>query len=142
MEVVRDVDRCRWPLHLQLRHGVQYRARPAAAGRRRAALVALLGAFFNRDYRPRGEHARLSVSPGAPPGTSVSCGGTDPMRWLVTGLIIGGLAVLGYGLLRRRDRGEWAESDIAQDHVVAAEPLESPIRCDLRGHGIGREEAE
>lgn len=66
------------------------------------ALVALLGAFLNRDYRPCGEHARLSIPPGAPPGTSVSCGGTDPVPWLVSGLVIGALAVLAYALLSRR----------------------------------------
>lgn len=68
------------------------------------ALVALLAALLNRDYRPCGEHARLSVPPGAPPGTSVSCGGTDPIPWLASGLVIGALAVSAYALLNwRRD---------------------------------------
>jgi hypothetical protein len=68
------------------------------------ALVALVAAFLNRDYRPCGEHGQLSIPPGAPPGTSISCGGTDPVPWLVSGLVIGALAVLTYALLTRARR--------------------------------------
>ena len=70
------------------------------------ALVALVVALLNRDYRPCGEHGRLSIPPGAPPGTSVSCGGVDPLPWLVSGLVIGALAVVAYAVLAGRSGQE------------------------------------
>ncbi len=66
------------------------------------ALVALLVAFLSRDYKPCGTHGSLSVPPGAPPGTSVSCGGTDPVPWLVSGLALGVVATLTYAFLSRQ----------------------------------------
>jgi hypothetical protein len=60
----------------------------------------LLVAIFNRDYTPCGEHAQLSIPPGAPPGTSVSCGGLDPDPWLNTGIVTTAVAVAAYGAFR------------------------------------------
>lgn len=56
----------------------------------------LLIAFLNRDYRPCPQNGVLSSPPDAPPGTSVECGGFDPIPWLVTGLVVGALGVFAY----------------------------------------------
>lgn len=64
--------------------------------------VALLVAFLNRDYKPCGEHGQLSIPPGAPPGTSVSCGGVDAEPWLNFGAVTSAIAIAAYAVLRWR----------------------------------------
>jgi hypothetical protein len=58
-------------------------------------------AFLNRDYRPcpAGE---LSLPAGTPAGTAVSCGGLDPVPWLVSGAALAALALAVYGAYRLR----------------------------------------
>jgi hypothetical protein len=66
--------------------------------------VALLVALGNRDSNPCGEHGQVSIPPGAPPGTSGSCGGLDPEPWLNAGVVTSGLAVAAYAVVRWRRR--------------------------------------
>lgn len=76
--------------------------------------VALLVALGNRDSKPCGEQGQVSIPAGAPPGTSVSCGGLDPEPWLNTGVVTSGLAVAAYAVLRwrlRRDAEQGAEAE-------------------------------
>ena len=78
------------------------RARADALGLA-AGVGAMLVAIWalNRDYTPC-PAGGLTLPPGSPPGTSVSCGGFDPTPWLVAGLVLAGLAVAAYVALRRR----------------------------------------
>jgi hypothetical protein len=62
--------------------------------------VLLLIAFVNRDYRPC-PSGGLSIPPGAPAGTSVSCGGVDPEPWLWSGVVVATIGVAAYALARR-----------------------------------------
>ncbi len=60
----------------------------------------LLVAFLGRDYTPCPAHARFDLPAGSPPGSSVSCGGFDPLPWLIAGIVVSGLALLSYAVLR------------------------------------------
>src|SRR6266540_951880 len=60
----------------------------------------MLVAFLNRDYTPCPEHGVLSLPAGSPPGASVSCGGVDPMPWLILGGALTAFALLGYTAVR------------------------------------------
>ncbi|HEX9411039.1 MAG TPA: hypothetical protein VF986_05025 [Actinomycetota bacterium] len=63
--------------------------------------VLLLAAFSNRDYTPcptSGQRAHLS------PGSSFSCGGFDPIPWLVAGSVIVSVVVIGFALLRWKQK--------------------------------------
>jgi len=62
----------------------------------------LLIAVLNRDYTPCPPQGRLQLPAGNPPGSSVSCGGFDPAPWLISGLVVTALALLGYAVLHRR----------------------------------------
>jgi len=62
--------------------------------------VLLLIAFLNRDYNPC-PPGGLTIPPGAPAGTTVSCGGVNPYPWLLVGLLVSACAVLAYGIVRR-----------------------------------------
>jgi hypothetical protein len=63
-------------------------------------LILLLVAFRQRDYAPcTGED--YVIPPGSPPGTSVGCGGFDPMPWLIAGIALTGLSLLTYLILRK-----------------------------------------
>jgi hypothetical protein len=62
-----------------------------------AAAVCLAVAVTNRDYTacPEGP---ITVPPGQ---TSFSCGGLDPLPWLVAGLVLAAAGPLGYIVARR-----------------------------------------
>ncbi len=60
----------------------------------------MLVAFLSRDYAPCPENGVLSLPAGSPPGASVSCGGVDPMPWLISGGALTVLPLLGYAALR------------------------------------------
>jgi hypothetical protein len=66
--------------------------------------VAVPVALLNRDYNPCPPHGALTIPPGAPPGTSVSCGGFDPEPWLDAGVVLTAIAVAAYAVLRWRLR--------------------------------------
>jgi hypothetical protein len=63
--------------------------------------LALAVAWTNRDYEPC-PAGGLTVPPGAPPATSLSCGGADPRPWLVGGLTLTAVAVATFALTRSR----------------------------------------
>jgi hypothetical protein len=63
-----------------------------------AGLVCLGIAFGARDYSPCPPGGSLTVPPGE---TSVSCGGFDPLPWLVAGLALVVAGAFAYGLARR-----------------------------------------
>ncbi len=63
-----------------------------------AGLVCLGIAFGARDYSPCPPGGSLRVPPGE---TSVSCGGFDPLPWLVAGLALAFAGTLVYGIARR-----------------------------------------
>jgi hypothetical protein len=63
-----------------------------------AGLVCLGIAFGARDYSPCPPGGSLRVPPGE---TSVSCGGFDPLPWLVAGLALALAGALAYGIARR-----------------------------------------
>jgi hypothetical protein len=65
-------------------------------------LVCLGIAFGARDYSPCPPGGSLTVPPGE---TSVSCGGFDPVPWLVAGLALVVAGALAYGIARRVQRG-------------------------------------
>ena len=67
-----------------------------------AGLVCLGIAFGARDYSPCPPGGSLTVPPGE---TSVSCGGFDPVPWLVAGLALVVAGALAYGIARRVQRG-------------------------------------
>jgi hypothetical protein len=58
----------------------------------------LLIAYLNRDYVP----CDMGASRGLSPGQSYSCGGFDPMPWLLVGAGLLAIGALGY--LRPRNR--------------------------------------
>ncbi len=60
----------------------------------------LLVAFVNRDHTPC-PPGGLNIPADAPRGTSVSCGGMDPMPWFVAGLAVVTSSVLAYAVARR-----------------------------------------
>ncbi len=64
----------------------------------------LLVAFLNRDYKPCSEHGRLHLPAGSPPGASVSCGGFDPVPWLIAGIVVSALPLLSYAFLHLRQK--------------------------------------
>ncbi len=64
----------------------------------------LLVAFLNSDYAPCPAHGGFSLPAGSPPGSSVSCGGFDPLPWLIGGIVFSGFPLLGYAVLRLRKR--------------------------------------
>jgi len=63
-----------------------------------AGLVCLGIAFGARDYNPCPPGGSLRVPPGE---TSVSCGGFDPLPWLVAGLALVIAGALAYGIAHR-----------------------------------------
>jgi len=67
-----------------------------------AGLVCLGIAFGARDYSPCPPGGSLRIPPGE---TSVSCGGFDPLPWLVAGLAPVVAGALAYGLGRRLQAG-------------------------------------
>jgi hypothetical protein len=67
-------------------------------------LIALVIAVRSRDYVPCGPHGELSIPPGAPPGTKVSCGGFDPTPWFAAGLALLAVALLAYSITARLRR--------------------------------------
>jgi hypothetical protein len=67
-----------------------------------AGLVCLGIAFGARDYSPCPPGGSLRVPPGE---TSVSCGGFDPLPWLVAGLALVLVGALAYGVGRRLQAG-------------------------------------
>jgi hypothetical protein len=67
-----------------------------------AGLVCLGIAFGARDYSPCPPGGSLRVPPGE---TSVSCGGFDPVPWLVAGLALVLVGALAYGVGRRLQAG-------------------------------------
>jgi hypothetical protein len=71
----------------------------ASAG---AGLVCLGIAFGARDDSPCPPGGSLRVPPGE---TSVSCGGFDPLHWLVAGLALVLVGALAYGVGRRLQAG-------------------------------------
>jgi hypothetical protein len=62
------------------------------------SMLVLVG-LLNRDYTPC-PAGGLSLPAGSPPGSSVSCGGLDPMPWLIAGLVVSAVAVVGYAAIR------------------------------------------
>ena len=64
----------------------------------------LLVAFLNRDFTPCPTDGIIYLPAGSPPGSSASCGGLDPVPWLITGIVVSALALLSYAALRRRNR--------------------------------------
>jgi hypothetical protein len=66
---------------------------PAGAG-----LFCLGIAFGARDHSPCPPGGSLRVPPGE---TSVTCGGFDPLPWLVAGLVLVLVGALAYGVGRR-----------------------------------------
>ena len=70
---------------------------PAGVG-----LLCLGIAFGARDYSPCPPGGSLRVPPGE---TSVSCGGFDPLPWLVAGLALVLVGALAYGVGRRLQAG-------------------------------------
>ncbi len=56
----------------------------------------LVVALLNHDYRPCPEEG-LSLPAGGS-ATSFECGGADPTPWLVAGVVIVAIPLLGYGL--------------------------------------------
>jgi hypothetical protein len=67
-----------------------------------AGLVCLGIAYGARDYSPCPPGGSLRVPPGE---TSVSCGGFDPLPWLVAGLALVVVSGLAYGVGRRVQAG-------------------------------------
>jgi len=67
-----------------------------------AGLLCLGTAFGARDYSPCPPGGSLRVPPGE---TSVSCGGFDPLPWLVAGLALVLAGALAYGAERRLQAG-------------------------------------
>jgi hypothetical protein len=63
-----------------------------------AGLVCLGIAFGARDYSPCPPEGSLTIPPGE---TSVSCGGFDPLPWLVAGLALVVAGALAYGIAHR-----------------------------------------
>jgi hypothetical protein len=63
--------------------------------------LGLVAAWLNRGYEPCPE-GELTVPPGAPPGTSLSCGGADPMPWLAGGVTLTAFALAAFVLARSR----------------------------------------
>jgi hypothetical protein len=64
-----------------------------------AGAVFLLLAFLNRNYTPCSESSTLTIGPGE---TSATCGGFDPLPWLIVGLALVGASLVGYALARAR----------------------------------------
>jgi hypothetical protein len=67
-----------------------------------AGLVCLGIAFGARDYSPCPPGGSLRIPPGE---TSVSCGGFDPLPWLVAGLALMVAGALACGVGRRLQAG-------------------------------------
>ena len=63
-----------------------------------AGLVCLGIAFVARDHSPCPPGGSLTIPPGE---TSVSCGGFDPLPWLVAGLSLVVAGALAYGIAHR-----------------------------------------
>jgi hypothetical protein len=70
-----------------------------------AGLLCLGIAFGARDHSPCPPGGSLTVPPGE---TSVSCGGFDPVPWLVAGLALVVAGALAYGIARRVHRSRAA----------------------------------
>ena len=68
-----------------------------------AGVVVLLVGLLNRDYEPC-PPGGLSIPPGAPPGTSVSCGGSDPAPSFASGFTLRALALVAFFALRVVER--------------------------------------
>ena len=64
-----------------------------------AGAVFLVVAFLNRNYTPCSESGALTIGPGE---TSATCGGFDPLPWLMVGLALVTASLLGYLLARAR----------------------------------------
>ena len=67
-----------------------------------AGLFCLGIGYSARDYSPCPPGGSLRVPPGE---TSVSCGGFDPLPWLVAGLALALVGALAYGVGRRLQAG-------------------------------------
>ena len=67
-----------------------------------AGLFCLGIGYGARDYSPCPPGGSLRVPPGE---TSVSCGGFDPLPWLVAGLALVLVGALAYGVGRRLQAG-------------------------------------
>ncbi|HSK14654.1 MAG TPA: hypothetical protein VK915_00655 [Gaiellaceae bacterium] len=67
-----------------------------------AGLVLLAVAFLNRDATPCPESGELTVQPGQ---TSITCGGSDPVPWLVAGGVLLAAGAAAYALARTRSPG-------------------------------------
>lgn len=62
-------------------------------------LMCLLVAFGNRDYVPCPSESLGSAGTSLGPGQgSFSCGGMNPVPWLVVGILLTGTGVIGYFL--------------------------------------------
>lgn len=73
---------------------------PELLGAVTGAGLTLLGiAFANRDFTPCPASGELTVPPG---GTSESCGGLDPVPWLVAGLVLVAAGIAAHALVRAR----------------------------------------
>jgi hypothetical protein len=64
-----------------------------------AGAVSLVIAFLSRDYKPCPESGVLTLSPGE---TSVECGGSDPMPWLIGGIALVSASIVAHALVRAR----------------------------------------
>jgi hypothetical protein len=62
-------------------------------------LVLLFVAFLNRSSTPCPESGELTVQPGE---SSIACGGSDPVPWLVSGSVLLTSGIAAYGLVRSR----------------------------------------
>jgi hypothetical protein len=84
-----------WLVTRTARMGIEVLGSVAGAG-----LVCLGVAFAHRDYEPCPEGA-VTLAPGE---RSFSCGGSDPLPWLVAGLALAAAGALAYAVARRLAR--------------------------------------
>ena len=64
-----------------------------------AGVVSLVIAFLSRGHKPCPESGVLTVPPGE---TSVECGGSDPIPWLIGGIALVSVSVVAHALVRAR----------------------------------------
>lgn len=63
-------------------------------------VILLVIAYLSRDHQPCPEDGSLSIPAGAPPGTSVACGGFDPIPWLLAGSTTLAASIVAYAVVR------------------------------------------